>query len=135
MGNNIIDEKSKITVEEMVKMRLEGKSYEEIARASGIARQNVHKRISRYCRREILGASNDRIWIFPIEEIAYEGVYQWFKNNPSETLSSFNRNTIGKTASTMSCFLKGGKSYYSIEELHVICRYIGKPFEEVFKKR
>ena len=125
-----------MTVEEMYKMRVNGATYQHIADMSGLSKQRVHEKLKSYA----LTLAGVRNMYFDAEEIIFKGIYEHFKNNTQETLTSFFTKVLGEFDNnrirTMTRFIRGqNKSRLSIEEIKNICKVVGKPFEEVFKER
>ena len=125
-----------MTPKEMLLMRLDGATLEQIADASGITKQYVSKAIKNYMEKIEKGK---RGRAFSCENIIYVGVYEHFIKNEHETLSSFTESTIGENGrrtNVMRNFLTGKTdSRFSIPQIMAICRICGKPFDEVFKVR
>lgn len=65
------------TLRKMIKMRMDGATYQEIGDAFGMSKQNAQDVLSRYYKR----LSGHRGRGFNIENIAYEGIYDFFDKN------------------------------------------------------
>lgn len=127
-----------MTNKEMLEMRMNGATFQEIADACGTTKQNVFDRLKLYSRR-LLGVRGQG---FDISTIIYEGIYEYFKDNLEETLTSFVRKVYdlkdneSPPTVTMRNFLTGkNASRYNILQIKRMCEICGKPFEEVFKER
>ena len=125
-----------MTNAEMMKMRIDGATYQEIADACGITRQDAHQRVQNYCKRIINGGHRGRQ--FDYNGIVYQGIYEYFNNNTDESLSSFCNKIYGNTAQVgkLGSFFKGEiKSHFTIQQINKICEIVGKSFEETFAER
>ena len=119
----------------MLEMRMNGATFQEIGDTFGITRQGARSTINNYCRL-LTGIRGQG---FDIHQIKYEGIYEYFLENPIETIASFVIKVFGyyggKTKG-MKNFLIGEQTmYFSIEQVKRICEVVGRPFEEVFKER
>ena len=126
-----------MTNSEMLKMRAEGATLTQIAEKAGISRQAVDEAIKRLATNLANGKRGHRLYV---SEIKFQGFYDYFKENPKETISSFTRKVYGNHNGTgmakLRAYITGkGNSYFTIPDIKKICEIIGKPFEEVFKER
>lgn len=125
-----------MTTKEMVMLHKEGMSFQKIADISGLTRQRVHQRVSTY----VEGAKPRQGRRFDISKIKYKGIYEYFVNNPDETMTSFTVK-IGYSVSggsalySVRSLLFGTNSHFPINTIKNICDVVGKPFEEVFEER
>ena len=125
-----------MTNKEMLEMRMNGKTFQEIADACGISKQGVHERLKLYAKR-LAGIRGQG---FDISTIKYEGLYEYFEENLEESLYSFaikiGMGKDGGRVATIRNFLTGKHhSRFSIPQIKKMCEVCGKPFEEVFKER
>lgn len=125
-----------MTNEEIYEKRMSGATFQEIANACGVSRQAIHDRLKLY-EQKVKGRRGHG---FYIKAIKFEGIYQYFKENIGETVSSFCTRTgtgnKGGRVATMKNFLTGKTdSRFSIPQIKKMCEVCGKPFEEVFKER
>ena len=123
-----------VKAKEMLEMRMNGATYQEIANAFGMSKQCAHQTISNYC--QVLSGIRGRG--FDAKNIKYEGLQSYFLENHNETLSSFTEKIFGANTGnrvpTMRNFLTGkNATRFSIEQIKRICEIVGEPFEEVFK--
>lgn len=117
--------------QEMMKMRVDGATYQEIADRFGITRQRVYNILYEYSRKITAGA---RGRAFSFLEIKFKGIRQHFADNDTETTCKFSEK-VGVQPCTMRNFLKGkSESYFTIPQIKRICEVVGKPFEEVFEE-
>ena len=125
---------------EMLKMLLDGASYKEIADAYGISRQCVQKTINQYVKKL---AADKRGRKFELNNIKYQGIYDYFEENVNETLTSFamkvyevDREKGLKKSVTIKNLVTGNHNVHlTLPQIKKICEIVGKPFEEVFKER
>ena len=125
-----------MTNQEMYEMRKSGTTYQAIADLCGISKQAVYTRVY-YYKRKVLGIRGRG---FDIEKIVYQGIYDWFKENfdesPFSLFAKIYKNGSSTRLSTFRNFLKGEHdTFFSIKRIKKLCEVIGKPFEEVFKRR
>jgi hypothetical protein len=128
---------AEMTPKEMLQMRLNGATYQEIADTCGITRQAAHQAVRLYANKI---SSKRRGREFFLEEIKFEGIYEHFVENEEETVTSFAKSIFGGSYSvkvpTMRNFLRGEtNSFFSISQIKRMCEICGKPFEDVFKER
>lgn len=120
-----------LTVQEMLEMRVDGATYQEIADVCGCSRQFAEQRISAYIKRMKVGARGKE---FSYLEIKFKGIRGHFEVNTKETTTSF-AEKVGVQPNTMRNFLKGNSnSFFSIPQIKRMCEIVGKPFEEVFEE-
>jgi predicted transcriptional regulator len=118
-----------MTTQEMLMMRMNGATYQEIADECGVSRQNVNERIHRYTKRLTSGV---RGYGFSLYDIRFKAIREHFEKNPKETVSSFSRAT-GVLPQTMRNFLTGTyESFFTVHQIRRMCEIVGKPFEEIF---
>lgn len=125
-----------MTNAEMMKMRIDGATYQEIADACGISRQDAHHRLQNYCKKIVEGGHKGRK--VSCNDIVYQGIYEYFDNHTSESISSFCNKIYGNTSQVgkLSAFFRGEiNSHFTIQQINKMCEIVGKPFEEVFAKR
>lgn len=127
---------------QIVIMRMDGRTFQEIADFYGVSKQAVHTKLKSYTK--ILEGERGRAVDgrrFNINSIPYKGLYEYFKENEEETISSFSREVSGAEyrtnfANKMRNFLTGeNNSYFTIVQIKKICEIIGKSFEEAFEER
>lgn len=121
--------------DEILEMRKNGATFQEIADSFGVSKQRVnevfHKQThGRWKRMRGHG--------FDIETIVYKGLYEHFKNNVFESVTSFSKKVYGhsNTIPLLRKFIKGElDSHFSITQIKKMCEITGKSFEELFEKR
>ena len=125
-----------MTAKEMLQMRLDGATYQEIADICGISKQAVHESVTRYYKRVVDGKRGQN---FSCEEIVYEGIYEHFMKDENESATSFSIKIFGingSRAKNIRNFITGkNNSHFTIPQIKRMCEVVGKPFEEVFKER
>jgi hypothetical protein len=124
-----------ITPKEMLQMRLDGMTFQQIADVCGTSRQNVHQAVKLYSKKIINGVRGRG---FPVEIIRFQGIYEHFYDNEKESITSFATKVYGheQYGSKLRKFLIGeSESHLTIPQIKRICEICGKPFEEVFKER
>lgn len=124
------------TLRKMVEMRMDGTTYQEIGDAFGMSKQNAQDVLSRYYKR----LSGHRGRGFTIENIAYEGIYDFFDKNKKMTVSRFASLIFGNDAPRNVAKVRGfiigeHEALFKISHIKKMCELVGKPFEEVFKLR
>ena len=118
--------------QQMIEMRRDGATYQEIGDRFGITRQAVFDRIGRVTKRR------DNV---DLEKIIYEGIYQMFKNDEYMTYSKLAFIVYGTRVNrgrqnTVYQFVTGKLgTMLKIRWINNILKYTGKPYEEVFKLR
>lgn len=124
-----------MTVQEMLKMRIDGATYQEIADSCGVTRQCVQHKLKEYSKKITTGKRGRQ---FSIKEIKFKAIRDYFSVNETETMTSFSTKVygyLGGTAATLRNFLKGKtESYFTIPQIRRMCEIVGKPFEEVFEE-
>lgn len=125
-----------MTNKEMLEMRINGATFQEIADACGVSKQDAHERITRYFKKVV---NSKRGQNFSCDEIIYEGIYEHFMRDENESVTSFAAKVFednGTRSSTMKNFITGkNNSHFTVAQIKKICAVVGKPFEEVFKER
>lgn len=126
-----------MTPKEMFKMRQKGATYQEIADEVGISRQAIYKQIEVYVKRTMTSYRGKG---FYLDDIKFQGIYDYFKENEEETISSFTKkifdNPYASKTQTIRDFITGKhNAYFNIDQIKCICDVIGKPFALVFKER
>ena len=123
-----------MTVQEMLKMRIDGATYQEIADACGYTRQGVQKKLAEYSKK-ITGGKRGRGFSF--HEIKYKGLKDWFAINETETVTTFAERVFGyeSASTTLRNFLRGkNESSFTIPQIKRMCNVVGLPFEQVFEE-
>ena len=72
------------------------------------------------------------------EQIIFQGIYDFFKDNNGMSYAKFSRLIYGESDRrfTLKNFITGkNESYYPLWVYQKICEVCGKPFEETFKRR
>lgn len=122
--------------EEMIALREAGKTYREIAELFGISKQYVYILISKSCNRVDPARKCD----VDIENIVYEGIYDFFANDHKMTITKFARIAFGhkhickaQRERVRRFIYNYGEARLSVQNIKNICEYIGEPFEHVFK--
>ena len=124
-----------MTNAEMMKMRIDGATYQEIADACGISRQDAHQIIQNYYKKIVGGHRGSKL---NCNDIVYKGIYEYFVDNPYESISSFGKKIYGDPTRTskVSQFIKGkSETHFTIQQINKICEIVGKSFEETFAER
>ena len=127
----------KLSYEQMHKMKLEGKTYTEIGEACGISRQQANYLLIHYDE-SLKGMRGNG---FDINTIIYKGLYEHFRDNLYESITSFAKKVYGHTAtsavSTMRTFLNGKhkEARFTVPMIKRMCEVTGKSFEELFELR
>lgn len=126
----------RLSYEQMHEMRMAGKTYTEIGKACGLTRQRVNYILTHYD--EALKGMRGRG--FDVETIVYKGLYEHFKNNMYESVTTFTRKVYGHTSEssipTMRSLLIGEyHSRFSVPLIKKMCEVTGKTFEELFELR
>ena len=125
-------------IKEMVKMRIDGATFQEIADACGVTKQAVQQKVSAYYNGQLKSKRGRKL---NIQKIKYKGIYEYFVENPTETLTSFVNKVFGENGrcnsnvNKMSDFLyRKRESRFSIAQIKRICEIVGQPFEKTFKE-
>lgn len=126
-----------MTNAEMLKMRAEGATLQEIADKAGCSRQSVDDVVKRLAKHVLEGRRGKSLYT---SEIKFQGFYEHFQNNPKESLNSFSIKVFGGHNSAAYTRLRDlitgkGDPYFAFSQIKKMCEIIGKPFEEVFKER
>ncbi len=123
---------------EMYEMYKNGSTYQEIGDALGISRQAVHQRMI-YYKRKVMGIRGHG---FNINDIVYQGIYDWFNEHYDESIYSLLVKVYGRNSSSAGSYVKFREfiigehdTHFKIKTIKRLCEVIGKPFEEVFKRR
>lgn len=120
----------------MFEMRKGGATYQAIADKCGISKQAVYRRIYSYVRK----INGIRGHGFDINQIPYQGLYDWFNENMGESVYSlyskvfdtFSKERLAK----FRYFIKGEHdSQMKLKHIQKLCEVTGKSFEELFKRR
>jgi hypothetical protein len=100
----------------------------------GISKQAVSEIVKRSCGRLSYGIRGHG---FKIEEIVYQGIYDYFIKNEQETLSSFCYKILSTGSVEKIKYLIIGKRNcnLTLKTIKKICKVIGEPFEVVFALR
>jgi hypothetical protein len=120
---------------EMLEMRVNGATLQEIADYYNISRQAVHSVLNNYTSR-LCGKRCS----LDVNDIIYKGIYDYFRSRPEEGILSlskkvFGKDPAGKTRSLKSCIVGEHKMYFTVDQIKKLCEVVGKPFEEVFELR
>ena len=126
--------------EEMVALREAGKTYKEIGEQFGISLQYVFRILSETSGR--VGSEKVRKGNVDIEKIAFEGIYNLFVSDRRMTFTKFARIALGiknpghaQRELIRRFVFNYSDAKVSVQSIRNICRYIGEPFERVFKVR
>lgn len=111
---------------EMIKMRIDGCTYQEIADKFGITRQCVHQSIANFTRKE------DCVRKSPIDRCIYPNLSKWMYENKIN-LVRLNK-IIGRslTNTKRTSQKMRGESEFKISEIKSILKESGKTFEYMF---
>lgn len=125
-----------MTNEEIYQAIQNGATYQEIADILDISRQAVGYRM-KYFKRKVCGI---RGHTFNIEKIVYQGIYDYFKDNYDESITSLCKKVYGgHNESTLVKFrnLITGKhdTHFMIKHIKRLCEITGKSFDELFERR
>ena len=114
--------------DELLKMRDEGKTYEEIAKEFGVTRQAVWGVLG-HCRK------NQSLY----DNIPYQGFYEIFKTNPQLTIGRFILTVLHKQGRSIqqnfTNLLTGKTKLIKIDDIKKISDYTGLTFEQLFAER
>ena len=123
----------KENVNEIIELRKHGLTYAQIGERYGVSKQRIQ---------QLIGKERIRKCSTDIEEIAYEGIYQLFVDDPEMTFIKLTKIMYGTsyadTAAHEKVFRfvrKKANSRMRLECINNLINYIGKPYEEVFKER
>ena len=124
-----------MTTQEMLKMRMDGATFDEIADAADVSRQVVQYRLKQYSNEITKCVRGSR---FCVKDIKFKAIREHFMKNEQETAVSFAMKVYGyagSSAAVMRNFLKGkSESYFTIAQIKRMCEVVGKPFEQVFEE-
>ena len=125
-----------MTNAEMFEMRKSGATYQEIADLCGTSKQAVYSRL-RYYVRKVNGIRGKG---FDINQILYQGLYDWFNENMGESVSSlceqvFDGNSGNYTHKFRYFIIGKHDSSFKVGHLKKLCEVTGKSFEELFERR
>lgn len=118
--------------QQMIEMRRDGATYQEIGEKFGVSKQYVH---------ELIGKVRKRKDTADLEKIIFEGIYQLFKNDECMSYRKLATIIYGRRVeishqNTVYQFVTGKRdSMLKIRQIKNILNYTGKSFEEVFKLR
>ena len=120
----------------VVILREQGKTYQEIADVYGVSRQYVSQLINKF----EMSFGRVRKGDAKIEKIVFSGIYDFFIEHPELTLSKFckliyERDTCPSERNTIENFVKGTDTRITIKRINKIIEIIGKPYDEIFKLR
>ena len=120
----------------MFEMRKSGATYQEIADKCGTSKQAVYSRL-RYYVRKVNGIRGKG---FDINQIPYQGLYDWFNENMGESVSSLCEQVFGTNNKNhlykFKYFMLGKHdSQFKVAHIKRLCEVTGKSFEELFKRR
>ena len=127
---NTKDERNK----KIIEMRLRGMTFTAIGEKMGISKQAVNEIVKRNCGRLSYGI---RGYGFKIDEIVYQGIYDYFIKNEHETLTSFSDKILSTgSIEKIKYFIIGKRNCnFTLKTIKKICEVIGEPFEVVFALR
>lgn len=121
--------------DEMVQMRESGMTYQQIADEFRCSKQWVNYILTHYYR----GLKGQRGKGFDIEKIVFKGIYEHFKSNLFESVTSFTDKVYEKRhnkASLITDFITGkSNSHFSLSQIQRMCEITGTTFEECFERR
>lgn len=124
---------SKHNLAEMMELRAQGLTYEEIGKRFGLSRQRIHV---------LIGSMRTRKSNTDIEKIAYEGIYQMFVEDPKMTFAKLARmmsrskaHGHARTERIRRMVTKSQDVRVSIDDINNLLRAVGRPYEEVFRVR
>lgn len=128
---------SELREKEIVRLRQQGKTYEEIGKRFGISKQRASAIGS-----AVLGNTRRRRKSVDTDSIVFDGIYQLFLQDGCMTYARLARiacgsnNVNSKRTQRFARFLTGeADPNLSLQEINNILKYIGKPYEEVFAPR
>lgn len=126
----------KLTVRQMYEMRMNGATYQEIADACGLTKQRVNYLLIHY--KDALKGMRGKG--FNIERIIYKGIYEHFRDNLYESITSFSNKVygyVGNEPSSIRRFITGKekRTRFTIQQIKNMCKATGKTFEELFERR
>ena len=119
----------------MYELRQQGITLEEIGKRYGVTRQAAYQTIKSYKRK----VNGYRGYNFHVNEIVYQGIYDYFVEHMDETVGSFMEKIYGyngKHSDNFKRWVRGDQDMYlPIDRIRKICEIVGKTFEETFKER
>ena len=114
--------------DELLQMRNEGKTYEEIAKEFGVTRQAVWGYLGQKRR-------NQSIY----DNIPFQGLYEIFRDNPGLTINRFVLQALHKNDKTTQArywnLLTRKEAAFKISEIKKILEHTGLTFEQLFAER
>lgn len=120
---------------QMVKMRLDGYTYQKIADELGVSRQCVHEKLKKYDKK-LLGMRGKG---FDINTIIYKGFYEHFRDDEYESLTSFEHKVFGghghHTFSIKKFIIGEHESRFTVKHIKKMMEVTGKSFDELFELR
>lgn len=124
-----------MTPKEMLEMRMNGASFQEIADICGETRQGVREAIKSYAA-EL--TSVKRGGFSDIGKIKYKGLREYFAKNENESFNTFSRKLYKYPGAYLQKirreFIGEAETHFTIRDIKAICAVVGKPFEEVFEE-
>ena len=122
--------------EDMLEMRNNGATYQEIADTVGCSKQYVHQCLAK-SKPEIKFMRGKG---FCIKRIVYKGIYDHFVRNPEESVTSFAKKVFGhgnaNGIDVIRKFITGvHDSYFNLTHIKRMCEVTGLTFEELFERR
>ena len=120
-----------MAIQDVVKMRVNGATYKEIADAFDVSVYFVRKKLAPYSN-EIKPHKRGRTLC--LNQIIYKGIKDHFTNNKSETITSLCEKVGVQSATLGNCIRGKTDTYFTIPQIKRMCKIVGKPFEEVFER-
>ena len=125
-----------MNAKEMYEMRMNGRTFQEIADVCGISKQRVHQRVKAH-ERKVAGIRGKG---FDINQIVYKGIYEHFLNDFDESLNSFCKKVKGGQEQrhfvlAFKGLITGKNARFSVSQIKAICDVVGKPFDKCFERR
>lgn len=119
-----------INIDEAIKMRNEGATYEEIGTHFGVSRQRIHTALGGNFKK------NAQVYT----KIRYKGLKRWFKETGT-TFAGFARTVGAKSTSAyvkkiQNWLTEGGERErtFTIEQIKKMLEVTGMTFEELFEE-
>ena len=124
------------TKRKMLEMRMDGASYQEIGDAFGVSKQSANETIRRYMNK-LIGTQRGKG--LTIDDIIYQGIYDFLSYHPDMTISKFARECFGydnpEYLQRTRNFITGkSDTVLKIHQIKKICDVCGVSFEECFKE-
>lgn len=120
-----------INIDEAIKMRNEGATYEEIGQHFGVSRQRIHT---------LLGGGDFKKNAQQYTKIKYKGLKKWFRET-NTTFSGFARligakNTTAYIRKIQNWLTEGGERdrTFTIDQIKKMLEVTGMTFEELFEE-